>query len=121
MDIKAIKQRLLEREKLKADIMIGERLRVHEALKENIPLMKRCGIKRAYLYGTIVRGAFNRSSDVDVAVEPALPYGELLRLHSSLSIKLGRTVDIRILDELPFREHIRREGTLLYERKDRSS
>jgi predicted nucleotidyltransferase len=121
MDIKAIKQRLIRREKQKSDTMAGERLRVHEVLKENIPLMKRYGIERAYLYGTIVSGAFNRSSDVDVAVEPALPYGELLRLHSSLSIKLGRTVDIRILDELPFRESIRREGTLLYERKDRSS
>ena len=121
MDIKAIKQRLIRREKQKSDTMAGERLRVHEALKENIPLMERCGIKRAYLYGTIVSGAFNRSSDVDMAVEPALPYGELLRLHSSLSIKLGRTVDIRVLDELPFGERIRREGTLLYERKDRSS
>ena len=53
----------------------------------------------------------------DVAVEPKIPFEDLLHLYSEINNSLQREVDIRLLNELPFSQKIKKKGIVIYERK----
>ena len=55
-------------------------------------------------------GVFNDRSDVDLALETEPPQMSVYRLIAELMERLGRPVDILMLDQCRFRERIRREG-----------
>ena len=62
-----------------------------------IPVLKRHGIKRAGLFGSLVQGNMNKDSDIDVYVE--LPRNrhigfEFFRIMRELKKELGRKVDL---------------------------
>lgn len=89
--------------------------RVEEAVAVVAPLFP---VERVYLYGSTLRGRRRPDSDVDLAVEGRLSPAEFFALWTELDRRLEYEVDLRELAKLPFGEKVRREGELLYERKD---
>ena len=89
--------------------------RVEEAVAAVAPHFP---VERVYLYGSTLRGRRRPDSDVDLAVEGRLSPAEFFALWTELDRRLEYEVDLRELAKLPFGEKVRREGELLYERKD---
>lgn len=52
-------------------------------------------LKKAYLYGSAVKGTFNENSDIDIAIFVDEIEGDIL-LSKQLLFKLTRDVDLRI-------------------------
>lgn len=71
-------------------------------------------IRRAWLIGSLARGAFGAGSDVDVVVE-GLAADRIGTLWGQLSERLGAHVDLLRLEDLPidFRQRVVDEGTRL--------
>lgn len=68
-----------------------------EDIKRRILLiLKRYGVKRAGLFGSLVRGEMQRKSDVDVLIQLEKPIGlfNFVGLKLELEDKLGRKVDL---------------------------
>ena len=68
-----------------------------ELIKEKAtPLLKEAGIKRSFLFGSIVRGDDTPESDIDILIEP--PKGMTLFSMGGLQVNLeeilGRRVDL---------------------------
>ncbi len=61
-----------------------------------LPVLLRHGIKRAGLFGSLVRGEFRSRSDVDLAVEIVTPMSlfDFVGLKLELEETLGRKVDL---------------------------
>lgn len=70
---------------------------------------------RAFLIGSLARGDFGASSDVDVVVEGLDP-NEVGPLYGRLVEALGTEVDLLRLEELPpaFKQRVEEEGALLH-------
>ena len=70
---------------------------------------------RAWLIGSLARGAFGERSDVDVVVA-GLDHEQTLDLFILLGDHLGSEVDLLRLEELgaDFRDRVRREGEVLH-------
>ncbi|MAG01784.1 hypothetical protein CMI42_00450 [Candidatus Pacearchaeota archaeon] len=63
--------------------------------KKIISILKRHGIKKAGLFGSITRDDFKKNSDVDVLVEPRKGMGlEFVEMGLELEKELGRKVDL---------------------------
>lgn len=62
----------------------------------SVPVLKRYGVKKAALFGSIVRGDANPSSDVDVLIEPPEQFSlmDLAGLKVELEETLNRSVDL---------------------------
>lgn len=91
-----------------------------EQLKDAItPILKRAGVLRSSLFGSMARGEANRDSDVDLLVD--LPYGktlfDLIDLKMNLENALGRSVDLSTYKSVKprLKEYIDRDLVLLYE------
>lgn len=86
---------------------------VRARLSQHAGLLKRYGVRRLAVFGSVVRGMAKGDSDVDILVEFESPIGmfAFLRLERELATVLGRRVDLvteaalkprmhqRILDE----------------------
>ncbi len=78
-------------------------------------------VEKIYLYGSLLTpGRWRHGSDVDLAVEGGLGFDEMLCLWCELDRKLPYEVDLKKLGGLPFAEKIKREGLVIYERKNTS-
>ncbi|ACI20645.1 nucleotidyltransferase family protein [Thermodesulfovibrio yellowstonii] len=117
IDIQSVKNYLLEKNEKKLAIKTKERDEILSMIRRLSKLWEKYGVERVYLYGSMVEFSFNKYSDIDIAVEPDLDFENLLKLYSEINRYSKREVDIRLLSELPFREKIRKEGILVYERK----
>ena len=64
--------------------------------KKIVPLLKKFGVKRAGVFGSIARGEATKNSDVDLLVkmDNKADLLDFVRLKSSLEQKLGRKVDL---------------------------
>jgi len=81
------------------------RRRLRAALANLIPGCK------VIVFGSLTRpGLFNDCSDVDLALVEPLPPVDPLRLMSELMERLGRPVDVVLLEKCRFRQKILREG-----------
>lgn len=69
----------------------------------------RFSVDRVYLYGSVLTDRWCPDSDLDLAVEGALSFGDLLKLWAELDGRLDREVDVRELTRLPFAEKVRAE------------
>jgi predicted nucleotidyltransferase len=68
------------------------------------------GFDHAYVFGSLVEsGHFQKTSDVDIAVKAADP-ADFFDLMTSLSMALGRDVDLVDLGQCHFAERIREKG-----------
>ncbi len=100
-----LQQRDAARARRRLQVYEETRGRLKEALRELIPGHK------VILFGSVTRaGVFNDRSDVDLALESEPPQMSVYRLIAELMERLGRPVDILMLDQCRFRERIRREG-----------
>jgi len=84
-------------------------------LHEHMPEIRRFGVSRLAVFGSLARGEERPDSDVDVLVEFSVPVGlfEFVRVQRYLARLLGRTVDLATPDALrkEMRETILQEAT----------
>lgn len=118
VDTKRVKNYLLKKEKDTRVSKEKEKTKIVLQLRSVKSLWERYGIKKVYLYGSFADMTFYDCSDVDVAIEPEIPFEDLLHLYSEINNCLQREVDIRLLSELPFSQKIKKKGIVVYERKD---
>ncbi|MEW5804500.1 MAG: nucleotidyltransferase domain-containing protein [bacterium] len=116
-----IKDYLLRREKSRALLKQGERERIISDLKALAVLWRKYRLDRVYLYGSFADMTFHKSSDIDLAIEPAIGFEDLLKLYSEMNRHFKQEVDVRLLQELPFSEKVKREGVVVYERENSHS
>jgi predicted nucleotidyltransferase len=97
------RQRFVSRERLRLET----RGRLREVLRLTIPG------QRVLVFGSLIRpGKFNEQSDIDLALESEPGDMSIYQLISLLSERMGRRVDVMLLDECRFRERILKEGEL---------
>lgn len=69
---------------------------IHTASEQIKPILMKYSVKRASLFGSIVRGTMNEDSDVDILIE--LPEKatlfDMLGVKVDIEEKLGRKVDV---------------------------
>jgi predicted nucleotidyltransferase len=100
-----LQQRDLARRRRRLEVYDDTRRRLRSALAELIPG------ERVLVFGSLTRpGVFNDASDVDLALEREPPGVSVGRLMADLEERLGRRVDVVLLDTCRFRDRIRREG-----------
>jgi predicted nucleotidyltransferase len=81
--------------------------RVLQLLDEYGP---RFDLREAYVFGSVVGpGRFDALSDVDIAVG-RMPVAGFFQMMATLSLELGRDVDLVELDKCHFARRIREEG-----------
>jgi predicted nucleotidyltransferase len=68
-----------------------------------LPVLKRFGVKKAAIFGSLARGEGGRESDVDILVEfePSKSLLDLAGLKIELEETLGRRVDVLTYSALP--------------------
>jgi len=117
-DPKKVIEYLKAREEKVRQKKIQERKQIVKKLKDLKPLWKSLNIERVYLYGSIARLNFHNESDIDVAIEGDINFKELLNLINTVGDHFKREIDIRLINELDFKEKILREGIIIYEREN---
>ncbi len=85
-----------------------------EGIRRNVlPILARYGVRRAGLFGSVVRGELSRRSDIDILLELERPIGlfEFVGLKLELEESLGRKVDLVEYDSIKplLRERILKE------------
>lgn len=90
---------------------VQNRAQAEAVLRSLAPTFRALGVARLRLFGSFGRDAARAESDVDVLVHfhpDAARYETLLDLHTMLSERLGRTVEVVTEDGLSpyFRAHI---------------
>jgi len=70
--------------------------KVIELLRKEIPYLKEnYGVKKIALFGSVVKGKYTKSSDIDMVVEFEKPIGlRFMDLAEYLEKKMGRKTDI---------------------------
>lgn len=70
--------------------------KVINVLRREIPYLKEnYGVKKIALFGSVVKGKYNKSSDIDIVVEFEKPIGlRFMDLAEHLEKRLGRKTDI---------------------------
>lgn len=100
-----LQQRDAARARRRLEVYEETRRRLKQVLAELIPGHK------VILFGSLTRpGVFNDRSDVDLALESEPAQMSVYRLIAELMERLGRPVDVLMLDQSRFRDQIRREG-----------
>ena len=95
------RQRLEELERLRQEV----RRRLREVLDGTFPE------QRVFVFGSLIRpGKFTDESDIDLALESDPRGMTIYQLTGLLSERMGRRVDVILLDECRFRDRILREG-----------
>lgn len=89
--------------------------------KKIVPVLKRQGVTKAALFGSVVRGETKKRSDVDILIkfrgEKSLL--DLVRLQFELEKKLGKKVDLLTYDSIHplLRDIILNEQKIIYEKR----
>lgn len=115
IDIDKVKHFLQEKENRTREKKRAELNQVIKCLKGLANIWQKYKIRKVYLYGSVVDNRVHLQSDIDIAVEGDLEYRELLRLFGEVDKHLEREIDLRNLDELPFKEIVRKKGVVVYE------
>ena len=103
----------------------GDVLSIESISRMILPVVKRFGISRVFLFGSYARGEATSQSDVDLVIEGGEFEGLLgfIRLKEALSRSVGKEVDVverRAVEEntsrsgMRFRSHIERDQVLIY-------
>ena len=112
---------------VRADIKGKSKVLTLESIKLMIiPVAKKFGVSRAYLFGSYARGEATSKSDLDIMIEGEQieTMSEYLALSEALEVQLGKPVDIvsRVSVEnnntragKRMRAHIERDKVLIYE------
>ena len=70
--------------------------RIDKIKKPIVTELKKQGIKKAGIFGSYARGEENKSSDIDILIEPNEGMGllDIVRLERELGEKIGRKIDL---------------------------
>lgn len=86
-----------------------------------IPTLKRQGVTRAALFGSVVTGEVKKKSDVDILVDFSNRKSllDLVRLQFILEDKLGRKVDLLTYNSIHplLKDIILKEQKIIYEKR----
>jgi len=95
--------------------MVRSKKDIEKKLAEATEYLKSIGCKEIILFGSLSDGAFDRSSDIDLAISGISPrsYFKTVAVLSSL---IGWKVDLVTMDYISkeFEKRIRKQGKLLY-------
>jgi predicted nucleotidyltransferase len=70
-------------------------LLISDIKKKITPILKKYEIKRASIFGSVARGQQNKTSDVDILVEPGKPMGfEFIGLKMDIEKSIRRKIDL---------------------------
>ncbi|MBI4281194.1 nucleotidyltransferase family protein [Candidatus Uhrbacteria bacterium] len=71
-------------------------LTITQIKQKAVPILKKAGVKRSALFGSVVRGEATDESDIDILVEPPDGIGlfRFIGLEQELQDALGRRVDL---------------------------
>jgi predicted nucleotidyltransferase len=116
IDIEKVKAYLQEKENTRLKKQQAELIDAGKILKNLVHIWEKYNIARVYLYGSIIDSKLHRQSDIDIAVEGNINFRQLLHLYSEVDRYFSREIDIRILEELPFKEDIKKRGIVIYEK-----
>jgi predicted nucleotidyltransferase len=77
-------------------------INIEELSGQILPVLKRFGVKKAAIYGSLARGEGGKESDVDILVEfePGKSLLDLAGLKIELEETLGRRVDVLTYNSL---------------------
>jgi predicted nucleotidyltransferase len=79
-----------------------KKLNINEEVKpeveEVVAVLKENGCKKIYLFGSIVKGKFKKTSDIDVAISGLEPR-KFIMVYSKIMMKVDRKVDLIDLDD----------------------
>lgn len=118
IDISNVRNYLLRKEDEQRVRKQKERDSVILKLEELDFIFEKYGIERVYLYGAFADMTFHKYSDIDIAIEPEIPFEHLLQIYSEIDRYFNREIDLRLLREIPFSEKVRGKGVIVYERKN---
>lgn len=89
-------------------------LEYREDIDKAVRILKAEGCKEVYLFGSLVEGRFNESSDIDLAIK-GCPKGKFFKILGKLLLELNHSVDLINLDRKnDFAQYIEKEGVLVY-------
>ena len=80
-----------------------EKLDISSQLARNFSIMRKFGVKRIGLFGSVVRGDANKDSDIDILVEfeeGNERFSNLMGLYFYLQDMLGRKIDLVTMGSL---------------------
>ena len=117
IDINKAKAYLLEKESVRRQRQQEELAQTTKKIKALAHIWSKYDIKRVYLYGSMTRGKIHHQSDIDIALEGNIGYRQLLSLYGEVDKHFTREIDIRSLEELPFKEAVKEKGVVAYERQ----
>jgi len=115
IDIGKVKAFLQKKEMQYRQSCENECKRTLQILKDLVDVWKQYNLKKVYLYGSIKTGRLHDESDIDIAVEGNINYQDLLHLFCEIDRHFTREVDLRSLEELPFKDAVKKNGVVIYE------
>lgn len=118
INIEQVKKFLIEKEEKIQFQKANEKEKIIHRLKSLNSLWEKYNIKKIYLYGSFTGLGFQAESDIDLAVEGKVGFKKLLELIAETQKQFEREVDIRLLNEIPYKDKVLRTGELVYERKN---
>jgi predicted nucleotidyltransferase len=119
--INRVKEFLTNKEKSETYLKQKDRDKIISDLKLLEKLWNQYNLDRVYLYGSFADMTFYKKSDIDLAIELEIGFEDQLKLYTEVNKHFKRDVEIRLLKELPFCDKIKREGILIYKRKNRNT
>ena len=89
--------------------------------KKIVPVLKRQGITKVALFGSVVRGEAKKKSDIDILIKYKAQKSllDIVRLQFELEEKLGKKVDLLTYDSIHplLKNIILKEQKIIYEKK----
>jgi len=81
---------------------MGKNMGIKEIKKKIIPILRRYGVKKAGIFGSVVRGEATQKSDIDILVEIERDISllDFVRLQLEIEEVLGRKVDLGEYDTI---------------------
>ncbi|MGE5344214.1 MAG: nucleotidyltransferase family protein [Candidatus Omnitrophota bacterium] len=116
IDLRTVKAYLLEKEKRDKQRCRNELKSVLKKLKSLAPLWKKYNLEKVYLYGSLTGFSIHSGSDIDIALEGDIDYANVLSLFGEVDRQFSREVDLRRIEELPFKEAVQKKGLVVYEK-----
>ena len=88
--------------------------------KQIVPILKRQGVTKAALFGSVARGEFRKKSDIDILINIRKDKSllDIVRLELELEEKLGKKVDLVEYSAIKplLKDIILRDEKIIYEK-----
>lgn len=95
---------------------------IKDIKKKALPILKKAGVRRSAIFGSVARGEAGKRSDIDMLIQQ--PRGkfsllDLVGLEMELSEKLGNKVDLLTYDGIHHlvKDYILRDAITIYEKR----